>query len=65
MQHKNGVKKNAMTLIIGNKIIEEPIEILMEQHKYFSKLYSFQSPPREVILQHIGLTENNVKLTLE
>lgn len=56
-----------MKLIIGNKISEEQKEILMEQHKYFSKLFffSFQSPPREVILQHIGPTENNVRLTLE
>lgn len=65
MQYRNVVKKNVMKLIIGNKIIEEPKEILMEQHEYFYKLYSFQSSPREVALQHIGPTENNVKLTLE
>ncbi len=33
MQHKNTVKKNVMKLIIGNKITEEPKEILMEQYK--------------------------------
>lgn len=46
LQDRNATKKNIQKLITNNgATLAAPVEILNEEAKYFTEMFSFQSPP--------------------